>query len=168
VAYLLEFGVVIHSVLIGFLLGRAEEIDELRPLLIAICFHQFFEGIGLGCAIAAAKPSRLRAYVLAIIYILSTPVGVAIGLGVPAAEEHHDDLAADDGGHGHGFEDPNEVWSTGVLSALAAGILIYSGLVHMIVEDFNRCSVTDYKKKALMFISLLLGYGCMAVIGNWA
>jgi zinc transporter ZupT len=89
-------------------------------------------------------------------------VGIAIGIGASHDEGH------DDAGHGHGSANSEEAWSTGILSAIAAGFLIYSGLVHMIVEDFNRCCVTDYKKKALMFISLLLGYGCMTLIGKWA
>jgi zinc transporter ZupT len=50
-AYMMEISVAIHSVIIGIALGSLAGPDNLAPLvalLIAICFHQFFEGLGLG------------------------------------------------------------------------------------------------------------------------
>jgi zinc transporter 1/2/3 len=50
-AYMMEISVAIHSVIIGIALGSLAGPDNLAPLvalLIAISFHQFFEGLGLG------------------------------------------------------------------------------------------------------------------------
>jgi zinc transporter 1/2/3 len=50
-AYMMEISVAIHSVIIGIALGSLAGPENLAPLsalLIAICFHQFFEGLGLG------------------------------------------------------------------------------------------------------------------------
>lgn len=44
----LELGIIVHSVIIGMSLGASESPDTIRPLLVALTFHQFFEGIGLG------------------------------------------------------------------------------------------------------------------------
>lgn len=42
----------IHSVIIGISLGTAGSIDTIKPLLVALSFHQFFEGMGLGGCIS--------------------------------------------------------------------------------------------------------------------
>jgi zinc transporter 1/2/3 len=48
----LEAGIVAHSVLIGVALGTSMSPCTVRPLLAALTFHQFFEGIALGGCIA--------------------------------------------------------------------------------------------------------------------
>jgi zinc transporter 1/2/3 len=47
--WVLEAGVAFHSVIIGITLGTIAG-DEFKPLLIALSFHQFFEGFGLDCS----------------------------------------------------------------------------------------------------------------------
>ena len=153
IAYLLELGIIIHSVLIGVDLGITHETKELRPLFIAICFHQFFEGIGLGAALSVAKVSRVKGWILAIMFSIATPVGIAIGIGVESTFDH---------------EAPRTAWTIGVLGSLASGVLIYSGLVQMIVEDFNRCAMGAYSKKLWMCVAMLVGYACMTVLAKWA
>lgn len=44
----LEFGIVVHSVVIGLSMGASENPCTIRPLVAALCFHQMFEGMGLG------------------------------------------------------------------------------------------------------------------------
>lgn len=44
----LELGIIVHSVIIGMSLGASENPSTIRPLVAALTFHQFFEGIGLG------------------------------------------------------------------------------------------------------------------------
>lgn len=51
--YALEFGVAAHSFVIGLALGTASG-DEFLPLMIALVFHQLFEGIALGATVADA------------------------------------------------------------------------------------------------------------------
>lgn len=48
----LELGIVVHSVIIGISLGASEDPDTIKPLLAALSFHQFFEGMGLGGCIS--------------------------------------------------------------------------------------------------------------------
>jgi hypothetical protein len=52
VCQVLELGIVVHSVIIGISLGTAQSIDTIKPLLVALSFHQFFEGMGLGGCIS--------------------------------------------------------------------------------------------------------------------
>jgi zinc transporter 1/2/3 len=44
----LELGILVHSVIIGVSLGASVRPNTIRPLVGALSFHQFFEGIGLG------------------------------------------------------------------------------------------------------------------------
>ncbi|XLU57669.1 hypothetical protein S245_052317, partial [Arachis hypogaea] len=44
----LELGIVVHSVVIGLSLGASDNQCTIRPLIAALCFHQIFEGMGLG------------------------------------------------------------------------------------------------------------------------
>ena len=47
----LELGIVAHSVIIGISLGASESPQTIKPLVAALTFHQFFEGMGLGSCI---------------------------------------------------------------------------------------------------------------------
>eukprot|EP00268_Persea_americana_P036045 TRINITY_DN35539_c0_g3_i2.p1 TRINITY_DN35539_c0_g3~~TRINITY_DN35539_c0_g3_i2.p1 ORF type:complete len:277 (+),score=42.69 TRINITY_DN35539_c0_g3_i2:149-979(+) len=48
VSQVLELGIVVHSVIIGISLGASESPSTIKPLVAALSFHQFFEGMGLG------------------------------------------------------------------------------------------------------------------------
>ncbi|KAF3950879.1 hypothetical protein CMV_023418 [Castanea mollissima] len=48
----LELGIVAHSVIIGISLGSSQSPRTIKPLLAALSFHQFFEGMGLGGCIS--------------------------------------------------------------------------------------------------------------------
>lgn len=48
IVQVLELGILVHSVIIGVSLGASLRLSTIRPLVGALSFHQFFEGIGLG------------------------------------------------------------------------------------------------------------------------
>lgn len=73
-AYMLEFGVTVHSVFIGLENGIVAE-DELKRLLVALCCHQFFEGLALGSRIVEVElPSHLHEVILCGLFH-SSPIG---------------------------------------------------------------------------------------------
>jgi solute carrier family 39 (zinc transporter), member 1/2/3 len=39
---------VVHSVIIGISLGASQDPSTIKPLVVALSFHQMFEGMGLG------------------------------------------------------------------------------------------------------------------------
>jgi hypothetical protein len=43
---------VFHSVIIGVTMGMSQDVCAIRPLVVALSFHQVFEGMGLGGCIA--------------------------------------------------------------------------------------------------------------------
>ena len=120
--FILEFGVIFHSVFIGLTLAVAGE--EFKTLYIVLVFHQTFEGLGLGARLAAApwpKSKQWTPYLLGISYGLSTPIAIAIGLGVretfsPGSRTH--------------------LLVNGIFDSISAGILIYTGLVELLAHEF--------------------------------
>ena len=70
---------------VGLALGTAEN-D--RALFIAIIFHQFFEGLGLGSRVAVANLGRfISILAIDVTFAASTPVGIGIGIGIKSAIE---------------------------------------------------------------------------------
>ncbi|KAK9163145.1 hypothetical protein Syun_004047 [Stephania yunnanensis] len=50
-----SLGIVVHSVVIGLSLGASNNTCTIKPLVAALCFHQMFEGMGLGGCILQAE-----------------------------------------------------------------------------------------------------------------
>ncbi|KAL7903047.1 Zinc/iron permease [Trichoderma sp. SZMC 28014] len=153
---ILEFGVLFHSVIIGLNLGvSGDEFSTLYPVLV---FHQSFEGLGIGARLSVIPfPKRFKwmPWVLCAAYGLTTPIAIAIGLGLRTTYDS-------------GSFTANVV--SGVLDSISAGILIYTGFVEMIARDFlfNPYRTQDKKRLAFMLVSLYLGTAIMALLGHWA
>ena len=153
---ILEFGVIFHSVIIGLTLGSAG--DEFPVLYPVIVFHQSFEGLGIGARLSAIPfPKRFSwmPWALCAAYGLTTPIALAIGLGVRTTYNEASLTA-------------NVV--SGVLDSVSAGILIYTGFVELLARDFlfNPDRTRDGRQLAFMVGSVLLGAGIMALLGKWA
>ncbi|KAL2815251.1 Zinc/iron permease [Aspergillus cavernicola] len=152
---ILEFGVIFHSVIIGLNLGvTGEEFPTLYPVLV---FHQSFEGLGIGARMSAIpfRKGSWLPWILCGLYGLTTPISIAIGLGVRTT-------------YNSGSYTANVV--SGVLDAISAGILIYTGLVELLARDFlfDPHRTQDNKRLSFMVVSMLLGAGIMALLGKWA
>lgn len=153
---ILEFGVIFHSVIIGLNLGSAgAEFTTLYPVLV---FHQSFEGLGVGARLSSIPfPKRLRwmPWVLCAGYGLTTPIAIAIGLGLRTT-------------YNAGSFTASVV--SGVLDSLSAGILIFTGLVELLARDFlfDAHRTQDNKRLAFMIICVLVGAAVMALLGKWA
>ena len=155
--YLLEFGIALHSVLIGLALGT--ETDEFIALFIALCFHQFFEGMALGAQLARLDRMSLRsATFMVVFYAITTPVGIAIGIGVQSKAYNPKSVAS--------------LLVSGILDSASGGILIYVALVNLIGAEMG-CGAHAFhslsnRLKVLYFGALYAGASAMAVVGLWA
>ncbi|KAL3893853.1 MAG: hypothetical protein SGCHY_005603 [Lobulomycetales sp.] len=152
---ILEVGIAAHSVIIGIALGVAAG-SEFVTLLVAICFHQFFEGLALGSTIVSAEyTSGKKAYILGGIYAITTPLGVAIGIAM------HSSFSSTNG---------TGLLVQGIFDAASAGILIYTALVEFLAGTFSS---PDFKNQSgarqlVLFACLYLGCFSMAVVGVFA
>ncbi|KAI8871395.1 ZIP zinc/iron transport family [Ramicandelaber brevisporus] len=156
--YVLELGIALHSVIIGVTLGVTGA-DEFKTLLVAIVFHQGFEGFALGARIADIFLSPIMPLISAlsnaVFFILTTPVGIAIGIGISSS--YRPKSAA-------------SLVVQGVFDAISTGILIYTALVSLMAEEFATQEFASKSRiaKIMCFMALYLGAAAMAIIGIWA
>nr|GMD31462.1 zinc transporter 5-like [Ipomoea batatas] len=150
----LELGIIVHSVIIGIAVGASESPQTIRPLVAALTFHQFFEGMGLGGCIAQAKFKTRAVAIMAFFFSLTTPIGIAIGLGITNVYDENS---------------PTALIVEGILNSASAGILIYMALVDLLAADFMNPRMQNNGKLQLgANVSLLLGAGCMSLLAKWA
>lgn len=156
-SFILEFGIVFHSVFVGLSLAIAGA--EFKSLYAAIAFHQFFEGLGLGTRFALTAWPENKKYIpwlLSLAYSLVTPVSIAIGLGVRETYPPGSRTG---------------LITTGVFDSFCAGLLIYNSLAELIVFDFFHSPEfkgDESAKTFIAFVLLSIGAFAMALIGKWA
>ncbi|KAK8143297.1 hypothetical protein G3M48_007451 [Beauveria asiatica] len=154
---LLEAGILFHSVFIGMALSVATG-PAFVVFLVAISFHQSFEGLALGSRIAAIQFPRSspRPWLMVLAYGITTPIGQAIGLFV------------------HRIYDPASMGgliTVGVMNAISAGLLLYAGLVQLLAEDFlseKSFKVLKGRKRLHAYLCVVAGATLMALVGAFA
>ncbi|KAF2682758.1 Zinc/iron permease [Lentithecium fluviatile CBS 122367] len=154
---LLEAGILFHSVFIGMALSVATGTSFI-VLLVAISFHQTFEGFALGSRISAVRFSTgsLKPWLMALAYGTTTPIGQAIGLGI------------------HNLYDPASqtgLLMVGFMNAISSGLLLFAGLVELLAEDFlsdESYVVLKGKRRLQACASVVGGAALMALVGAWA
>ncbi|KAF8365195.1 hypothetical protein HHK36_032795 [Tetracentron sinense] len=154
ISQVLELGIVVHSVIIGISLGASESPKTIKPLVAALTFHQFFEGMGLGGCISQAKFKSQAIAIMALFFSLTTPVGIAIGIGISNVYDENS---------------PTALIVEGIFNSASAGILIYMALVDLLAADFMNPRMQKNGRLQLgANTSLLLGAGCMSLLAKWA
>ncbi|KAK2028953.1 ZIP zinc transporter [Colletotrichum zoysiae] len=161
---MLEVGILFHSVFIGMTLSVSVG-HEFVVLLVAVAFHQAFEGLALGSRIAAIDWRKaggggggrnLQPWAMALAYGCTTPVGQAIGLAT------------------HRLYSPDSEFGlvlVGTMNALSSGLLVFAALVELLAEDF----LSDESWRVLrgprrVWACLLVFFGAfgMSLVGAWA
>lgn len=154
--FILEFGVIFHSIFIGLTLAVSGK--EFITLYIVLAFHQTFEGLALGTRLASVewpKARRWTPYLLGVGYAISTPIAIAVGLAVRTT-----------------FAPGSQrtLIINGVFDSISAGILIYTGLIELMAHEFM---FSQYMQKAPIrevlgaLAMMALGAALMALLGKW-
>jgi zinc transporter 1/2/3 len=85
-AYTMEFGCIFHSVIIGVGVGVITEDRQLvTTLMVALAIHQGLEALALGSVLALTRFSTTKKVVMLLLYSMTTPLGIAIGIAVSAS-----------------------------------------------------------------------------------
>lgn len=157
-SFVLEFGIVFHSVFVGLSLAIAG--DEFKSLYVAIAFHQMFEGLGLGTRFAMTQWPEGKKYtpwLLSLAYSLTTPIAIAIGIGVRYSYPPGSRIS---------------LIVTGTFDGVCAGVLIYNSLVELMAYDFMYSSEfkgdKGTRRMLAAYFFLSVGAFAMALIGKWA
>lgn len=152
--FILELGIVMHSIIIGITLGTVDN-AAFQTLLIALVFHQFFEGIALGTRINDLQcKSWKKPIFMGILFILMTPIGVAIGIGIRST-----------------LNPPATILAQAILDSLSAGILLYNAYVSLMSIEINHnigFRKSSMQRKVFCFFCMYVGAAIMSVLGMWA
>ncbi|KAI1917155.1 hypothetical protein LOZ61_000672 [Ophidiomyces ophidiicola] len=157
---LLEAGILFHSIFIGMALSVATGANFI-VLLVAISFHQTFEGFALGARIASLIPDLFSAsspkpWLMALAYGTTTPIGQAIGLGL------------------HTLYDPASetgLLTVGMTNAFSSGLLLFAGLVELLAEDFlsdRSYETLRGRNRIEACLAVAGGAALMALVGAFA
>ncbi|UPX13750.1 uncharacterized protein EKO05_0004249 [Ascochyta rabiei] len=155
--FLLEMGILFHSIFIGMSLAVAIG-NDFVVLLIAIIFHQTFEGLALGVRIAAISwPARSpQPWLMAVAYGCTTPLGQAIGIATHTLYSPDSEIG---------------LLIVGIMNAISAGFLVFASLVELMSEDFlsdESWQVLRGKKRVAACLLVFCGAFLMSLVGAWA
>ncbi|KAJ6465700.1 ZIP-like iron-zinc transporter [Mycena sanguinolenta] len=152
---ILEFGAILHSVLIGLTLAVSIKFKVLFAVLVT---HQVFEGLGIGSRLASMHVPARYAHlpvVGAVVFGLSTPLGMAVGLAMHTT---------------YNSDDPGALLVSGVLDSLSSGILMYTALVELLGREIlsnDELMTGHVKQLVLAVLWVILGCGIMGLLGKW-
>ncbi|BBH01279.1 zinc transporter 10 precursor [Prunus dulcis] len=154
VAMVLELGIIVHSVVIGLSLGASNNTCTIKGLVAALCFHQMFEGMGLGGCILQAEYKFMKKAIMVFFFSTTTPFGIAIGMALTKSYKENS---------------PRSLITVGLLNASSAGLLIYMALVDLLAADFMGPKLQrSIKLQIKSYMAVLLGAGGMSVLAKWA
>ncbi|KAF9435295.1 high-affinity Zn(2+) transporter zrt1 [Entomortierella beljakovae] len=154
--YMLELGIALHSVFIGISLGVLAG-NEFLAMTIAICFHQFFEGIALGSRIAEIHfERRWLPIALVAAFALVTPLGIAIGMGIQSTYKSNS---------------VENLIVMGIFDSVACGVLLYTAFVTLLGGDIlysEKFRSETRSHKACCLLAVWVGAAAMAALAIWA
>ncbi|CAF2130413.1 hypothetical protein BRARA_K01776 [Brassica rapa] len=154
IAMVLELGILFHSMVIGLSLGATNDACTIKGLIIALCFHHLFEGIGLGGCILQADFRNVKKFLMAFFFAGTTPSGIFLGIALSSIYRDNS---------------PTALITIGLLNACSAGMLIYMALVDLLATEFMGSMLQgSIKLQIKCFAAALLGCAVMSVVAKWA
>ncbi|EYU25671.1 hypothetical protein MIMGU_mgv1a017849mg, partial [Erythranthe guttata] len=125
------------------------------------CFHQMFEGMGLGGCILLAHYKFIKKAAMAFFFSVTTPFGLALGLGLASTYKENN---------------PRTLITVELLNASSAGLLIYMRFLtcsyhfggSLAVDFMGPKLQRSIKLQIKSYIVVLLGAGGISLIAKWA
>ncbi|CAI5976843.1 unnamed protein product [Closterium sp. NIES-64] len=115
-----------------------------------------YRATSLGTTLIPCQFSKLKTVIMGLLFALTTPIGVVIGLAIYSSYNPSSKAA---------------LATEGAFNAVSAGILIYNGLVDLVVPAFDEDDEATPKGAVLYFlgfVSLFLGAFSMCLLALWA
>jgi len=156
VAYALEMSISVHSIIIGVNLGlyTQSEYNKLTAYLVALVFHQFSEGIGMGVVLRSNRNNFGQAKLLTFILIFCFSISLGVVIGILTSSQTQSD---------------SQIVVKAVVSAIAGGALLYSSLAELTSKCFNNPELHgELGMKLGMLLSFGFGLAALALIAYWA
>ncbi|KAL5266580.1 hypothetical protein ACHWQZ_G003829 [Mnemiopsis leidyi] len=138
---LLLFALSVHSILEGMAVGSEKDWLMVFTLTGALSLHKALLAFALGCKIVEESQS-LQTHIRSVAFFAcSSPIGVAIGVGV---ELSHSDMAV-------------KTLVEGLIQAIATGTFLYIAFVEIVTPELNKPDLPPLLK----VLFLALGYAVM-------
>ncbi|ERN03695.1 hypothetical protein AMTRI_Chr02g255980 [Amborella trichopoda] len=135
-------------------MGASQNPCTIRSLVAALCFHQLFEGMGLGGSILQAEYATTMKAIMVFFFAVTTPFGIASGIGLSNV---------------YSESSPTVLIVVGILNAALAGLLNYMALVDLLASDFMGPRFqSNPKLQGFAYVAVLLGAGGMSLLAKWA
>ena len=115
-------------------------------VFVGIAIHKAIVGVSLGIALVSTRTRFLLALILVGIFVISSPVGAAIGL--PLRFNLTDNTEA--------------LLTSAVLQALACGTFAYITFLELIGHEFAHIRPSAQKYRLLLVLGCLVGFTLMA------
>ena len=124
-----------------------------RTIIINGHTNSYLVGAWFQYFVQAKFKSRAIA-IMILFFSLTTPFGIAIGMGISNIYKENS---------------PTALVVEGLFNSASAGILIYMALVDLLAADFmNPRMQSNLRLQLGAHLSLLLGSGCMSLLARWA
>ena len=154
-ALVAEFAFNVHSVIIGITTGLALN-SQLTVLVIALSFHQFFEGVALGGRLFSAGFQGIYDLAFTLLFAFASPAGMAAGLRVLTTSSLNV--------NGEVF-----LLTQGTLDGCTSGLLLHIAASKLLIDFSTDCRAAEDSmvKLGALYLAVSLGAGFMAYIGMY-
>ncbi|XP_048130544.1 zinc transporter 11 [Rhodamnia argentea] len=141
-----------HSFFEGIAIGVAETKADAWKALWTISLHKIFAAIAMGIALLRMMPNRplLSCVSYAFAFAISTPVGVAVGIIIDATSQG---AVAD--------------WIYAISMGLACGVFIYVSINHLLSKGYLPQRAVSVDTPIHKFLAVTLGVGVIAIVMIW-
>eukprot|EP00249_Psilotum_nudum_P002173 c15068_g1_i1 orf=633-1937(-) len=149
---LLILALCFHSFFEGIAIGVAETEADAWKTLWTVCLHKIFAAVAMGIALLRMLPNRplLSCATYSFSFAISSPVGIAVGIVIDSTTQG-----------------PVVDWLFVISMSLASGIFVYVAINHLLAKGYvPQCPVavdTPFYK----FLAVLLGAAVVAVVMIW-
>lgn len=132
-----------HAIFEGLAIGLEDSIEGVWTLFGAVAAHKFVISVCMGMELVMAKTSLKAFLIYTAMWVLTTPIGIGIGMGVSSL-----------GSNSSGY-----LLTVGILQGLAAGTLVYVVVFEVLAREKSK-SVSGM----LQLLFVILGFTTLLIV----
>ena len=119
---------------------------QAAQLFVGIVIHKTVIGLSLGIAFVTSQSKIWLSLVLTFIFVMSSPVGIAIGLGIRT----------------HPGDSTGSLITSAILEALACGTFAYITFLELIGPEFSNVQSAIARHRLGLVLCSILGFSLIA------
>ncbi|XP_016652339.1 PREDICTED: zinc transporter 11-like [Prunus mume] len=141
-----------HSFFEGIAIGVAKTKAEAWKALWTVSVHKIIAAIAMGIALLRMLPNRpfLSCMAYAFVFGISSPVGVGVGITIDSTTQG---ATAD--------------WLFAISIGLSCGVFIYVSINHLLSKGYTAQQAVSVDKPHYKFLAVLFGIGVISVAMFW-